>query len=170
MGRFGNDCGVGETGEGDESGRAALRKLIVTRLEEGSVGGSRRVDCSSGVCGVEGPVSIFMAESLGLRSSTRMSAAGELELTRPDLALSADRLREPPETEVRRRFLEASSPSVKGFGLVELGSEETARSGASEDTVGWSIWLTQRRVTARVLELQRRHSGARDDSAAAGQN
>ncbi len=53
--------------------------------------------------------------------------------------MSTERLREAPVSEVRRR-LRDDSLSSKGFGLVEQGSEETARSlnSASE---GRSIWL-----------------------------
>lgn len=87
-------------------------------------------------------MSIFMAESC-VAASSGWFAAGELEVSMLSLVLSTERLREPPDMDVRRRFLEESSPSVKGFGLVELGSEETARSGASEDPVGRSIWLMQ---------------------------
>lgn len=44
-----------------------------------------------------------------------------------DWTVSTERLREPAVVEVRRRFRELSSPS-NGFGLVPLGSDETARS------------------------------------------
>lgn len=55
-----------------------------------------------------------------------------------------DLLREAPEREVRRRFREEMSPSSKGFGRVEQGSEETARSlDSTLLAAGGSIWLLQ---------------------------
>jgi hypothetical protein len=45
-----------------------------------------------------------------------------------EFTVSTDRLLEGPLSEVRRRFLEETSLSSKGFGRVEQGSEETARS------------------------------------------
>jgi hypothetical protein len=68
--------------------------------------------------------SIFMAESL-LSSMADVPATGGLGEER---IVSTDRLRESLARDVRRRFLEESSLSSKGFGRVEQGSEETARS------------------------------------------
>ena len=45
-----------------------------------------------------------------------------------EVAVSTDRLLEAPLREVRRRFRDEMSLSSKGFGRVEQGSEETARS------------------------------------------
>lgn len=56
-----------------------------------------------------------------------------------DCTVSTDRLRE-PEREVRRRFRD-ESPSSNGFGLVEQGSAETARSRGSGDSGAWSMRL-----------------------------
>lgn len=49
-----------------------------------------------------------------------------------DGMVSTDELLE-PEREVLRRFREEESPSSKGLGRVEQGSEETARSRGSDD-------------------------------------
>lgn len=61
---------------------------------------------------------------------------------REDLGDSTDRLREAPLREVRRRLRAEQPSSLKGFGRVEPGSEETAR---SLDSVGDfeadSIWM-----------------------------
>lgn len=60
-----------------------------------------------------------------------MSAEEPVGISEGDCTVSTDRLRE-PEREVRRRFRD-ESPSAKGFGLVEQGSAETARSRRSGD-------------------------------------
>jgi len=53
------------------------------------------------------------------------------------LAVSTDLLRDPPR-DIRGRFLEEASLSSKGFGRVEQGSEEAARS--RDNSAGsWSI-------------------------------
>lgn len=44
--------------------------------------------------------------------------------------------------------------SSKGLGLVELGSEEMARSRDSEDLESRSIWLVQLEGRGMLLELQ----------------
>ena len=53
------------------------------------------------------------------------------------------------------------SPSPKGFGRVELGSDETPRSRDS-DLDAWSIGMEETGLVAQVLELQGpgRHTGA----------
>jgi hypothetical protein len=54
------------------------------------------------------------------------------------LAVSTDLLRDPPR-DTRCRFLEEASLSSNGFGRVEQGSEEAARS--RDNSAGsWSIW------------------------------
>lgn len=63
-----------------------------------------------------------------------------------DLTVSTDRLRE-PEREVRRRFRD-ESPSSNGFGLVEQGSAETARSRDSGDLEAWSMGLASEGCSA----------------------
>jgi len=103
-----------------------VRTFIVTRLERGSEPSSAAGCWRSGVVGMVGPESIFMAES-HLCSDADMPAAGELG---EESSVSADRLRESLVKEVRRRFREErlSSSSSKGLGRVEQGSEEAARS------------------------------------------
>jgi hypothetical protein len=54
------------------------------------------------------------------------------------LAASTDLLRDPPP-EIRCRFLDECSSLSKGFGRVEQGSEETARS-RDNSTDSRSIW------------------------------
>lgn len=58
-----------------------------------------------------------------------------------DWTVSTDRLLD-PEREVRRRFRD-ESPSSNGFGLVEQGSAETARSLDSGDLEAWSMGLAR---------------------------
>jgi hypothetical protein len=52
-----------------------------------------------------------------------------------------DLLGELVASDVRRLFLDETSSSSKGFGLVEHGSDDTARSLKSFDGEGWSIGL-----------------------------
>jgi hypothetical protein len=68
--------------------------------------------------------SIFIAESLWGSAAESPSVWEPCE----GLTVSTDRLLEVPLREVRRRFRDEMSPSSKGFGRVEQGSEETARS------------------------------------------
>jgi hypothetical protein len=76
-----------------------------------------------------------------------------------------------PEREVRRRFLEEISPSSKGFGLVELGSADVARSESSGRLESRSIGVVQEMARrARSLDVQRRHTVAKDAPATAAQN
>jgi hypothetical protein len=119
-------------GDGGDEGIAwrvcncnGVRTFIVTRLDRGSEAGSAAGCCRSGVAGMAGSESIFMAESL-LKSMADVPATGGLEEER---RVSTDRLRESLASDVRRRFLEEDSlSSSKGLGRVEQGSEETARS------------------------------------------
>jgi hypothetical protein len=92
----------------------------------------------------------------------------ELDMSCTERTVSMDRLRE-PDSDVRRRFRDEWSLSSNGLGLVEEGSEETARSLGSGDLEAWSIGMVQGGYAAQVLELQRRHTVARDGSAAAAQ-
>lgn len=56
--------------------------------------------------------------------------------------VSTERLGEAPLREVRRRLRAEDPSSSKGFGRVEQGSEETARSLDSDgDLEGRSIWM-----------------------------
>lgn len=56
--------------------------------------------------------------------------------------VSTERLGEAPLREVRRRLRAEEPSSSNGFGRVEQGSEETARSLDSDrDLEGWSIWI-----------------------------
>ena len=57
-------------------------------------------------------------------------------------AVSTDLLREPPR-DVLCRFREKASLPLKGFGRVEQGSEEAARS-RDNSTGSWSIWQLTR--------------------------
>lgn len=58
-----------------------------------------------------------------------------------DFGLSTERLGEMPLREVRRRLRAEEPSSSKGFGRVEQGSEDTARSFDSDgDSVERSIW------------------------------
>lgn len=110
---------VGVTGDdcGDDVGSAALLdlKLIVTLLDVGSV-----VDMAEavrvGVCGGSGFVSISGLSSPGVICPSVVESEP-----------STDLLLE-PELDTRCLFLEDCSPSSNGFGRVEQGSEETARS------------------------------------------
>lgn len=86
-------------------------------------------------------VSIFMM----------VSAAAAASVSSRDCTVSTDLLRE-PAWEVRRRFRAEISPSVKGFGRVEQGSDETALSRDSEYLDSCSIWLAQTRG-GQILEL-----------------
>ncbi len=84
--------------------------------------------CGSGVVGVVGSVSIFMAESfVASASGAESPRAGE---SWEEVTVSTDWLRDGPprEWEVRRRFRDDILLSSKGLGRVEAGSEETARS------------------------------------------
>ncbi len=119
---------VGDGGDGGDERIASrdcegVRTLIVTRLER-PVAGSASSSCCSGVVGMVGSESIFMAESL-LGSGVDLPVAGELG---EESTVSTERLRESLASDVRRRFRDAESPSSKGLGRVEQGSEETARS------------------------------------------
>lgn len=67
-----------------------------------------------------------------------------------------DLLLEAPLREVRRRFLEEISPSSKGLGRVEQGSEETARSLDWTGLEAGSIWLVQSEKAGRQLFLRKR--------------
>jgi hypothetical protein len=103
--------------------RDGVRTFIVTRLDRSPEAGSGSICCRSGVVGMVGSESIFMAESL-VDSGADLPAAGELG---EESSVSTDRLREALAREVRRRFL-ADMSSSNGLGRVEQGSEETARS------------------------------------------
>lgn len=121
---------VAPVGEGDgaddegigSSGRDGVRTFMVTRLERGSEAGSTAICCRSGVMGLAGSESMFMAESL-LETGADVPP-GEPE---EESGVSTERLRDPLAKDVRRRFL-ATLLSSKGLGRVEQGSEETARS------------------------------------------
>jgi hypothetical protein len=120
--------GVGERGEEIEPRGGAVRRLMVTLLEVGS-GDEPWV----GLEGVRGGA----ASSSGPGdSSTEGMESGVVSMA---VAVSTDRLREPPR-EVLWRFL-AAGPllSSKGFGRVEQGSEEAARSRDNAAESG-SIW------------------------------
>jgi hypothetical protein len=124
--------GVAPVGEGDEADEGiasrlcdGVRTFIVTRLERSSEAGSVSICCASGVAGMAGSESIFMAESLP-GSGAGVPVTGDLG---EESRVSVDRLRESLAKEVRRRLREERrSPSSKGLGRVEQGSEETARS------------------------------------------
>jgi hypothetical protein len=125
------DVGDASTASG---GRVELRILIVTRLGSCSTvdGSLARVSCS----GVRGCAVCMAAYGPVLVVPTSVTARGES-------GLSADLLGELMVSEVRRRFLDDTSASSKGFGRVEHGSEDTARSLESADGEGWSIGIKQ---------------------------
>lgn len=162
--------GEGETGEEDASSiRGALRRFIVTMLDEASVAGSCETHRCSGVWGVMGSWWIFAAGASSERRGSP-SRVEDLEDSLIGLTVSWEAPGE-PEREVRRRFREEMSPSSKGLGRVELGSAESARSGWSRGLETRSIGVVQdggRR--ARSVEVQRRHTVARDAPATAAQN
>jgi hypothetical protein len=111
--------------------RDGVRTLIVTRLDRASVVGC--VSLGSGVWGVAGSVWSFMVTE-SARSSE--SVVGSSPRDDGELLLST----ETPDGEVRRRFRDVVSLSSKGFGRVEQGSEETARSLGSRGLPAcWSI-------------------------------
>ena len=95
--------------------------------------------CGSGVAGMAGSKSIFMAES-HLCSGADVPAAGEAG---KELRVSADRLGDSLARDVRRRFREERSLSSKGLGRVEQGSEETARSLDGSAVEASAIGLVQ---------------------------
>lgn len=124
-------CGRAGVGDAGVASRlSALRRFRVTLLECGSVGGaSTRGSGCGGVLGIAGS-----------GASTFIITASDPSCSW-DVKLSTDLLREPePVSEVRRRF-RAQSPSSKGLGRVEEGSEEAARSRDSEALESCSIWL-----------------------------
>ena len=111
----------------DSTGLVDLR-LMVTLLDVGSAAGfieAVRVGVWGG-CG--SPL-----DSLVLSSGVAESCLAVLTL-----AASTDLLREPP-LEIRCRFLAECSSSSNGFGRVEQGSEETARSRDNSGDSS-SIW------------------------------
>jgi hypothetical protein len=103
-------------------------RLIVTLLDVGSAVGMLD-EVRVGVCGGGGSL---------LSPSSLSSGVTERCVTVLTLAASTDLLREPPP-EIRCRFLEECSSLSKGFGRVEQGSEETARS-RDNSTDSRSIW------------------------------
>jgi hypothetical protein len=108
-------------------GRVDLR-LMVTLLDVGSATGfidPARVGVSGGC---RSPSS----------SSSPSSGVAESRTAAPTLAASTDLLRDPP-LDIRCRFLEECTSSSKGFGRVEQGSEETARSRVNSGD-STSIW------------------------------
>jgi len=127
-----------DEGIASSGGREGVRTLIVTRLDRGSEGVGRAststgwAGCCSGVVGIVGSVSIFIAESLFAWRSESLAGAGATESKSwrscVELTVSTDRLLEVPPAEVRRRFRDEISLSSNGFGRVEQGSDDTARS------------------------------------------
>jgi len=109
-------------------------RLIVTLLDVGSAVGMLD-EVRVGVCGGGGS---FLSPS---SISSGVAESCVIVLT---LAASTDLLREPPP-EIRCRFLEELSSLSKGFGRVEQGSEETARS-RDNSTDSRSIWRSDRNV------------------------
>jgi hypothetical protein len=105
---------------------------MVTRLELGGGTGAASGSCCSGVLGLAGSESIFMAESL-VSSSAGVPLEGERG---EELTVSTERLRDPLARDVRRRFREDKSLSSKGLGRVEQGSKEAARSLDGSTAVG----------------------------------
>lgn len=138
-------------------------------LEEGSVGGSRETQRCSGVWGVMGS---RWASAAGARSERSGSPSRVVDLEDSSIEfMVSEEVTGEPESEVRRRFREETSPSSKGFGLVELGSAEAARLEWSRGLETRSIGVVQeggRR--ARSVEVQRRHTVVRDAPATAAQN
>ena len=107
-----------------------MRRFIVTRLEVGSAG-----RCSESLEG--GVVGGGEEESIAILVSSR-SGRGSWVPEAKALAVSTDLLLEPPR-DTLCLFLEDWSLSSNGFGRVEQGSEETARS--RDNSAGsWSIW------------------------------
>lgn len=127
--------GVGEGGDdGIDSRGRAVRRLRVTLLDVGS--GTR--DSEGRRRGVRG------------RAGSASPLRGDLDLDKDPISesrpVSTDRLREPP-LETRCRFREEDAVSSKGFGRVEQGSEEAARScGSSGGEWSWSIGQGQQRT------------------------
>lgn len=103
-------------------------RLIVTLLDVGSAVGILD-EVRMGVCGDGG--SLLCPSSL----SSGVADRCVIVLTP---AASTDLLREPPP-DIRCRFLEECSSLSKGFGRVEQGSEDTARS-RDNSTDSRSIW------------------------------
>ncbi len=85
-------------------------------------------------------------------SSPSSSGVAESRTTVLALAASTDLLRELP-LEIRCRFRADCSSSSKGFGRVEQGSEETARS-RDNSTDSRSIW--QEKVRWSLVRLSQR--------------
>lgn len=105
----------------------------MTRLEVGSVGRCSRALGGGVVGGGEGG-----SDGISVGSSRSGMDSGMSEA----LAVSTDLLLEPPR-DTLCRFLEDWSLLSKGFGRVEQGSEETARS--RDNSAGsWSIWQRTR--------------------------
>lgn len=128
--------------------RDGVRTLIVTRLDRASVG---CVSLGSGVWGVAGSVSSFM-----VTESARSSESVVGSSPRDDGVLL---FTEAPDGEVRRRFRDVISLSSKGFGRVEQGSEETARSLGSRGLPAcWSIWFVRIENDGMMLQLLGRAS------------
>lgn len=125
----------GEEGIASRGGRDGVRTLMVTRLDRTTEDGSDSSSevCLSGVLGGAGSQSIFIAESL-LASDAGSSPAPGNPSGEEAAAVSTDRLREALLRDVRRR-LEGTLLSSKGFGRVEQGSEETARSRLDSSAV-----------------------------------
>lgn len=125
---------IGEGGEeGIDSSARAVRRLIVNLLGVASAWGCFEAG-RVGVWGAEKSGS--MSTSMALGSSRWEMESGMISVT---LAASADLLLEPPR-ETRWRFREkCPSSSSYGFGLVEQGSEDAARSRDSSPG-SWSIW------------------------------
>ena len=126
-------------------GRDGVRTLIVTRLDLGSEGACEGEGGRWGVLGEAGSESRFMTEEKegSPRDPPWKPGLGETR-SLSEVVLSTDLLREAPLREVRRRFREEISPSSKGLGRVEQGSDETARSLDCTGLESWSIWVTQK--------------------------
>lgn len=108
---------VVEGGEDGIASRGRVRRFMVTLLEVGSAGEFSTV-LRVGVRGGGRSASGFALPSRSDIGSGMSEA----------LAVSTDLLRDEPLRDTRCRFLEEWSLSSKGFGRVEQGSEETARS------------------------------------------
>jgi len=143
----------GVRGEGGDDGIASrgrtVRRFMVTLLELGSAGGfsgTLRVGVRGG--GGPGSASAFVLPSRSGIESGEISDA---------LAVSTDLLRDEPLRDTRCRFLEECSLSSNGFGRVEQGSEETARS--RDNSAGsWSIWQVRRAMFDECREKRWLHS------------
>jgi hypothetical protein len=113
---------------------AALRRFIVTLLEDRGIGGrSAGAVCLSGVLGTAGAADV--AGVVGTAGSVSTFIVGSCARTSPSTVVELEMswevsmdLAGDPDCEVRRRFREVKSLSSNGLGLVVLGSEETARS------------------------------------------